>query len=307
MTFPPGYRPRPVVPDRDAEVVAGILRTCDLHDVGFADDTKTWILEDWLGTSFRGGWVVDGPDGSACAFAHMTAADPSSTIDAICPVEPTHRDVLRPPLVRYVEHEARAVAMGEPRLLVTFSETEGAAATVEAEGFSFVRTFWHMQRDADPSFRGMPPPEDVTIRPYRAGDDDRLGWELLMAAFEGHFGMDPVPFDDYRHDVLDSDLWEPSLAAIAELRGRPVGIVTCYVVGTTGWVGDLGVLAEGRGRGIGRALLERGFALLGARGVSHLQLNVDSGNETGATRLYESAGMTVRRSFLCFEKRLVAE
>jgi hypothetical protein len=33
-------------------------------------------------------------------------------------------------------------------------------------------------------------------------------------------------------------------------------------------------------------------------------LNVDAGNETGATRLYEKAGMTVRRAFHAYEKRL---
>ena len=59
-----------------------------------------------------------------------------------------------------------------------------------------------------------------------------------------------------------------------------------------------------RGRGVGRALLEHGFALLAARGVERIQLNVDSQNATGATRLYERAGMTIRRSFDCYEKAL---
>jgi mycothiol synthase len=85
-----------------------------------------------------------------------------------------------------------------------------------------------------------------------------------------------------------------------------VGVETCHVVDDVGWIGDLGVVARARGRGVGRALLERGFELLAARGLRLVQLNVDSQNETGATRLYESVDMTVRRSFDCYEKRLVA-
>ena len=43
--------------------------------------------------------------------------------------------------------------------------------------------------------------------------------------------------------------------------------------------------------------------MLATRGRLDLQLNVDSANETGATPLYEAAGMTVRRAFHCYEKR----
>ena len=80
--------------------------------------------------------------------------------------------------------------------------------------------------------------------------------------------------------------------------------MTGYLLAPVGWIGDLGVIEAGRGRGVGRALLEHGFASLAARGASRIQLNVDSANATGATRLYEAAGMTVRRSFECYEKHL---
>jgi ribosomal protein S18 acetylase RimI-like enzyme len=55
----------------------------------------------------------------------------------------------------------------------------------------------------------------------------------------------------------------------------------------------LGVLAPGRGRGIGRALLRRSFAIFAGRGVWRVILNVDAENTTGATALYERVGMRV--------------
>jgi ribosomal protein S18 acetylase RimI-like enzyme len=44
--------------------------------------------------------------------------------------------------------------------------------------------------------------------------------------------------------------------------------------------------------------------LLAARGITHVRLNVDAENETGALHLYASVGMTVRRAFDVYEKRL---
>jgi mycothiol synthase len=304
VSLPNGYRLRPASVDRDLDAAVAILRACDLHDVGFDDVSEVWIKEDWIGSGHRGAWIVDDSDGAPCGFANLGSTDPSSTIDSFLPVLPAHRDAVRPALLELIEQEARAVAVGTPTLLASFSAEEGARLTVEAAGFSFARVFWHMQRPIDASFQPIVPPADVRIRPYVAGDDDRLGWELIDQAFAGHFGMDPMSLEDYLHDVIEADSWDPSLAAIAELSGTPVGIVTCSLLAPVGWIGDLGVIEAGRGRGIGRALLEHGFASLAARGASRIQLNVDSANATGATRLYEAAGMTVRRSFDCYEKRL---
>jgi mycothiol synthase len=304
VSLPDGYRLRLATVDQDLDAAVAILRACDLHDVGFDDVSEVWIKEDWTSSGHRGAWIVEDAKGLACGFANLGSTDPSSTIDSFLPVLPAHRSALRPALLELIEREARSFALGTPSLLVSFSAEEGAGPAVEAAGFSFVRVFWHMQRPIDATFQPIAPPADVRIRPYAAGDDDRLGWELIDQAFASHFGMDPITFEDYLHDVIESDSWDPSLAAIAELSGTPLGIVTCFLLAPVGWIGDLGVIEAGRGRGVGRALLEHGFASLATRGASRIQLNVDSANATGATRLYEAAGMTVRRSFDCYEKHL---
>jgi mycothiol synthase len=53
------------------------------------------------------------------------------------------------------------------------------------------------------------------------------------------------------------------------------------------------VIPAFRKRGLGSALLLHAFAGLYARGERRMGLGVDATNETGATRLYESAGMRV--------------
>ena len=70
------------------------------------------------------------------------------------------------------------------------------------------------------------------------------------------------------------------------------------------WVLDLFVADAERGRGLGLALLQETFARLWPLGVRHVGLEVDAENETGATRLYEKAGMRVTRRFDVYEEAL---
>jgi GNAT superfamily N-acetyltransferase len=72
----------------------------------------------------------------------------------------------------------------------------------------------------------------------------------------------------------------------------------------TGWVGALGVREGWRKRGIGLALLRHAFAEFHRRGETRIALGVDAQNPTGATRLYERAGMRVAYEAIAFEKEL---
>jgi ribosomal protein S18 acetylase RimI-like enzyme len=307
VSLPADHRWRPVDTEVDLPVAARILEACDRFDVGFADHEATWLHEDWRSSSFRGAWIVERPDGEEVAYATMSSTDPATTIDGFVAVLPPHRDELRRPVLIELEREARRIAVNSPTMIIAFASTEGAGHVAESLGFTFSRAFWHMERGIDDGFRAGPLSPGVAIRPYTAPEDDRLGWEVLEETFAGHYSIEPQSFEAYRADVLEDPLRDPSLAAFAVVDGQTAGIVVGRIVDDIGWIDDVGVRAPFRGRGIGRSLLEHGFELLAARGVDKVQLNVDSQNATGATRLYEGAGMTIRRSFDCFEKVLEPE
>jgi mycothiol synthase len=94
---------------------------------------------------------------------------------------------------------------------------------------------------------------------------------------------------------MDNPSYDPTLWLVAIEGGRPVAalIGTVDVEENRGWVSELGVLRSHRGRGIGAALLRRAFAAFADRGLRDVMLNVDAENPTGATQLYERAGMRV--------------
>jgi ribosomal protein S18 acetylase RimI-like enzyme len=87
---------------------------------------------------------------------------------------------------------------------------------------------------------------------------------------------------------------------------EPAGALTGHVADDRGWVDYLGVLPRWRGRGLGAALLHHSFATFAGRGVRRVILNVDAENPTGATALYERAGMRVVNRWDLYERPIAA-
>jgi mycothiol synthase len=309
VNLPASYEVRPVDRASDLDAVSGLFLACDLADAGEADHERGWIVETWRSPSLVGAWLVTDAAGDVAGYVELESVDRSSSIDGTTPVRPDLRaGPLYGSLLAFAETQARVTAgAASPRLLVVCAQTDGAfvpAATTA--GFVKVRTFWHMERDIRPSDTAGEPPPGVTIRRSVAGEDDHAVFVVLDAAFRGHFGIDPMPEEAWREEFFGMGVYDPSLVLIAEAGGEPVGVAANFLVDGIGWVGDVGVLEAHRGRGIGTALLRASFAALAARGVTHARLNVDAENETGAPHLYASVGMTVRRAFDVYEKRLGA-
>jgi len=102
-------------------------------------------------------------------------------------------------------------------------------------------------------------------------------------------------------DIVDGHLaageHDPSLWTIARLHGRPVGALLLAPSPPTDSVEViyLGIAAESRGRGLGRALLAHGLGLVTDRPERMMALAVDARN-TPATALYARTGFrTLRR------------
>ena len=98
----------------------------------------------------------------------------------------------------------------------------------------------------------------------------------------------------------DSRGWTPAgLAHTCPASGR-------YSDSGGGWILNLGVLREARGRGVGRYLLEHALAAYAADGRTWAGLGVDTENVSGALRLYESVGMTPALQIDAYERRVAA-
>ena len=85
-----------------------------------------------------------------------------------------------------------------------------------------------------------------------------------------------------------------------------VGALFGYIRDGRGQVSGIAVRDAWRRRGIAQAQLRAAFVMFRERGATNVRLNVDRDNVTGATQLYERAGMHLRRRWLMVAKSLTA-
>ena len=152
-------------------------------------------------------------------------------------------------------------------------------------------------------WREPPPPrwpEGASVRTYDPARDARAVHRLLEEAFAG--SHEPISaFEDWRAWMTGDPSFEPAVWFLAETGGGLAGIALCW---KEGFVKDLAVHPAWRRRGLGEALLRQAFGEFFRRGVRVVALKADSGNPTGAIRLYERVGMSVDRRYRVYERRL---
>jgi ribosomal protein S18 acetylase RimI-like enzyme len=180
-----------------------------------------------------------------------------------------------------------------PRFRHAISAGDAAAESLlSRHGLRPIRHFWHMQIDIVGPIEPGPDPAAIEIR--RAGPEVDL--EAVHAVLEEAFRLDsdPVqPFREWADEQVSSPSYDPTLWLLAWDGPTPAGALTASVADDAGWVDWLGVRSSHRGRGIGSALLRRSFAAFSSLGLARVRLNVDAQNPTGATAVYERAGMHV--------------
>ncbi len=183
--------------------------------------------------------------------------------------------------------------------------TDAAAAQLfTQEGYAYVRSFLDMSIVLD----GPPPapewPAGIAARTFVPGADDYPVYAAATEAFEDHWGQATVPFEEWRVSRLEFEGFDPSLTCVARAGDEVAGQVRCRTRGEKGWVDHLSVRRPWRGQGLGLALLRHGFGAFYQRGVREVGLGVDAESPTGATRLYERAGMSVERRYDLYRKTL---
>lgn len=205
--------------------------------------------------------------------------------------------------------EAHARAGRATRARCFLVEGHELSDRIAARGYRAVRGSWTMALDlgADAPAEAAAP-EGIELRTYRHPEDEQRVYEAMQEAFLDHWGFRPTPIDDWREFNVKTRAFEPALWVVAwdddEIAGASMNYAERPGDPGYGWVGTLGVRRAWRRRGVGEALLRRSFAVLHARGLRTVRLSVDAENPTGATRLYERAGMSVLRQSNTWEREL---
>lgn len=168
-------------------------------------------------------------------------------------------------------------------------------------GFVFLRRYYTMRMkiSALPSVRRI---ENVEIKAIDIANPDNVAmWhQIHQNSFSSHFGFAPRGLEKWSELVLNNST-DPHGVFVAYKDGVPVGFCQCndeHAAENKGYISILGVTHENQGLGIGEALLQTGIIYSATKGYDSIELNVDTGNESGALKLYEKVGFKPESSWI---------
>lgn len=299
--LPPGFLlRRPAL--EEAEAVAELMCVCDIAEIGEAETDANDVRDDWVLPRFdrtRDAWIVTDEGGTLHGYGwvwdkvagHELIGDiysrPGAAYQAVAAVLIARIEE------RAEEHKRDAPPGGEVTLGFFGSVGSAWADFLKARGYPVARTYFRMVIELGDKPPVPPVIPGLEIRPFRAGEDEAAIHQAIQESFAEHYLFAPEPLEEWvarrrAHPVTDPSLWR-----IAWEGKEPAGAILPYPFESMAWIRELGVRSRWRGRAIGRALLLHAFAALHAGGHRRIGLGVDAQNATGATKLYESAGMHV--------------
>jgi mycothiol synthase len=290
--------PRP----QEVEHVVGVMRAHDTAAWGGSDWTLGDLAEHWESLDLeRNAWVVE-LYGRMAGYADFEVR-PRGRLLADGYVDPTARGRgVGTALADAVERRAAAETGGA---VLQYSALRGSAPFFERRGFREARHMWRMVIDL--AARPVAAvPDGIEIRPYRPGEERAVHAAVEEAWSVGGWMHAPRPYEDFERRTFGRAAHDPSLYLVAMDGAELAGAALCDWKrnGEWGWVETLGVRPVWRRRGIGEALLRHAFHAFFERGERTVALQVDAESPTGATRLYERAGMRVLYEVVVWEKIL---
>jgi ribosomal protein S18 acetylase RimI-like enzyme len=198
-------------------------------------------------------------------------------------------------LLRAIEGTAEAKVLS----LVAMRPDDPARYFLEANRYSKAWEYWLMGVDLK-----EPPepvwPEGASMRTFRE-DDAPAVKELLDLSYAAEPHHVPLPFEDWRTFMLGDPSYDPEVWFLGLAEDQIVGAVLNW---KEGYVKDIVVHPDWRGRGLGKALMLQTFGEFARRGIPRVMLKTDSINPTEAWRFYEHLGMRKERTYEVFERKL---
>ncbi len=254
-------------------------------------------------------WVATDPTGKVVGYEEFYSRDGHASYQGDGYVHPQFNNLgVGTSMLRALETRARLeMTKAEPdlrvfiRIFTTIGDHKGRAL-FESEGYKAIRYNWHMQI----KLAAPPPapqfPAGVEIRPFDEAGHLYPVYEAIEEAFADHWGHIKPSFEAWKHHRLAPDYYYPDLWFVAWAGDEIAGVSICRHRSGIGWVWSLGVRRKWRKQGLGMALLLHSFGEFYRRNQPVIGLGVDASNPTGATRLYERAGMHIETEYVCYEK-----
>ena len=265
-----------------------------------ADDLRTWLTSPSVDVA-RDVRVLE-RDGRLVAYADVDGTreeQPLWWCDVKVAPDADANEVV-PQLVAWLDERAK-----RGLLRVWTSDTDvritGAFGRL---GFAPSRHSYRMEIDLTGDAREPAWPAGIEVRTVHE-DEQRQVYDAVVEVWRDTSDPMDETFDEWAHWTIRPAAYDPTLWFLAFADGELAGFSLCRQDAndaSAGYVGSLGVRRPWRRQGLGEALLLHSFAEFRRRGYTRGTLGVDASSPTGATRLYERAGMRVYRDTVFLER-----
>jgi mycothiol synthase len=298
----------------DAPAVFELVAACDIAVLGYPDIALGDIVADLAVRPEIQAVVVDA--GRARAWVRIEDKAAGRTVGDVF-VDPALDDDLGDALAAWgwelVRRAAADIAADRDRASTwvetgTIDGDRAAERRAEAAGLSRCRTFWRMHRAITPADAEPVIAPDVTIRAV-APEEARLVHALIEAAFVDHWNHHPRTFEEWWTQRTTSNGYDPDLWWLAEVDGRPAGVLIAtrqMADENAMYVGIVATAREARGRGVGSSLLRTAFSAALAQGWEAAKLDVDSDSPTAAPSVYAGVGLEVAFAMHAWQAEVTA-
>jgi mycothiol synthase len=299
-SLPETFEVRPAT-EADAPALVDVFRQTEIDFRGAAtataDDLLSWFRLLDLPT---GSWLIhDG--GELVAGGLLIRHGDAPQFSAV--VRPDRRgEGLGAALLDLAEQAVRQDGSTLMRV-GTVAEDEAAASLFTSRGYRDVRRYFTMVIPLDVETSTPEPPDGIALGTFELGEAEAFH-SALNESFADEWGWAPIPFEEWRELRLEAPDFDPTIWFVARDGDELAAVARCDELFGGGFVGAIGVRPAWRRRGLALALLHFAFAEFRKRGAPHVRLGVDTQNPTGATRLYERAGMSVESEDVVFEREL---
>ncbi|GHO76289.1 hypothetical protein KSD_40600 [Ktedonobacter sp. SOSP1-85] len=319
-SLPEGLRMRPATL-ADVEQVVRLANSNEIEYLGEPDTSADFLRHNWSLSTHKpeeNVRVIVTKEDEIIASVD-TRHKRHVKIDMELDVHSAYRGQVELPLMRWVEERAQdhiALAPADAQVLLgTWAHQKDTQRQQlwTSVGFELTRYFWNMKRELTQAPEQPQWAPGICLRTFKElqeeapQGDERLARALFAAheeAFSDHWGNIPGIYEEWHEHHLGKEA-DLSLFFLVMDGDQVAAYARCADEGQQGgWVHTLGVRRAWRRKGLALALLHHTFGEFYRRGTRTIRLGVDAQSLTGATRLYERAGMHVERRFANFEKVL---
>jgi mycothiol synthase len=303
----------------DAQAVTDLANVCAVVDIGYADTEVSDTVTDWQSpycnpqTNIR--LVLEGD--RLVGYAGLWVEPPCAAVWSWCRVHPDYLGQgIGAYLAEWIEASARTEgpAWAPEGTRIALRQTKPDQDSVSRDlllrnGYRPIRHFLRMVIDLD----SQPPepafPAGLTVRTFDRANDLALLVRVEQEIFRDHWGFVALDFEQdlaaWAHWLDHDPSHDPSLWFLVMDGVDIAGVCLCRsrLPGEpeVAYVHSLGVRREWRHQGVGLAMLHLAFGEFYRQGKAQVKLDVDADSLTGATRLYERAGMRVLRGQTAYE------